>query len=497
MASVVITPTPLSAEERAELDWLLQSGVLGRSANASKVLRYICEETGAGRGDHIKEYSIAVEALGRKANFDPQTDTIVRVTVHNLRKRLQEVYESGEGASHAVRLVIPTGGYAAHFIHMPEVVEEPKAEDAVERLPPAGHVASQTANAERGLPWLWFVLIVVTVVAGGVAWRWRSAARTQASDASAATVITGPAHLLIGPGRKTYMDRSGVLWTPRQVCEGGEEVRPAGIGIGGTEDSYIYDGGLRGIVRCTLHVQPGFYELRLHFAEPSDLEPAQRVVNLSLNAGPPQTIDVVDRAGGDREATTVTLPGINPENDGTIHLDFTTEVSPINAIEVIPTASADPLPIRIVASSRPFVDDQRQVWMSDRYFRGGRRGQTPDPQHRPNHGLYAADRVGTFKYAVPAPPGSKYRVTLYFREPWFGQANGPRGGAGSRVFNVYVNGEVFLQNFDILAEGHGQPVVKTIENVSPTARGLLNLEFVPVVNYPVVNAIEITPEHAQ
>src|ERR1700729_1420498 len=87
----------LDFTERAELDWLLESGALGRSANLIKVLRYVCDETAAGRGDHIKEYSIAVEALGRKANFDPQTDTIVRVTFHTLRKRLQDIYETGEG----------------------------------------------------------------------------------------------------------------------------------------------------------------------------------------------------------------------------------------------------------------------------------------------------------------------------------------------------------------------------------------------------------------
>src|SRR5215472_7448443 len=89
-----------------------RSAVLGRSANAARVLRYICEESAAGRTDRLKEYTIAVEALGRRADFDPQHDTIVRVTVHTLRKRLQEVYSHGEGAKHSVRLVIPPGGYA-------------------------------------------------------------------------------------------------------------------------------------------------------------------------------------------------------------------------------------------------------------------------------------------------------------------------------------------------------------------------------------------------
>src|ERR1700729_2754845 len=97
--------------ERQEFEWLLTSGVLGRSDNLARVLKYICEEHFQDRADQIKEYTIAVEALGRRPTFDPQTDTIVRVTFHSLRKRLMEVYQN-EGANHPVRLVIPPGHYA-------------------------------------------------------------------------------------------------------------------------------------------------------------------------------------------------------------------------------------------------------------------------------------------------------------------------------------------------------------------------------------------------
>jgi hypothetical protein len=62
------------------------------------------------------------------------------------------------------------------------------------------------------------------------------------------------------------------------------------------------------------------------------------------------------------------------------------------------------------------------------------------------------------------------------------------------VFNVYCNGQSFLQDFDILASGQGQSLTKTIDGVTPTAQGEILLSFVPVTNYPLVNAIEITPE---
>jgi hypothetical protein len=79
-------------------------------------------------------------------------------------------------------------------------------------------------------------------------------------------------------------------------------------------------------------------------------------------------------------------------------------------------------------------------------------------------------------------------VKLYFREPWFGKEN---GGPGSRVFDVACNGTLLMKNFDILAEGGSQPVVKMFENIQASASGRIELSFMPVVNYPVVNAIEV------
>ena len=103
--------------EREELEWLLSSGLLGRSQNLIRMLKFICEEHFEGRDEGIKEYTIAVEALGRRPDFDSQVDTIVRVTAHALRKRLIEVYQN-EGVTHPIRIVIPPGHYAPSFLHI-------------------------------------------------------------------------------------------------------------------------------------------------------------------------------------------------------------------------------------------------------------------------------------------------------------------------------------------------------------------------------------------
>jgi hypothetical protein len=53
---------------------------------------------------------------------------------------------------------------------------------------------------------------------------------------------------------------------------------------------------------------------------------------------------------------------------------------------------------------------------------------------------------------------------------------------------------MILENFDILAEGGTNPVAKTFDNIPGSAQGKIELSFIPVVNYPMINAIEILPE---
>ena len=236
------------------------------------------------------------------------------------------------------------------------------------------------------------------------------------------------------------------------------------------------------------------YELHFHFAEMSDLPNATRMASISINAAPAFNVDVVDDAGGHNIATSTIVTGATPLNDGSIHVDFTSEVSLLNAVEILPAPSARQLPVRIVASSNSFTDGVKQVWPSDRYFSGGRRGLPPKVEKIGELGIYQSDRVGRFRYDIPAVPSAHYRIKLYFREPWFGKENGGIGGPGSRVFDVACNGVLLMKDFDILAEGNGKPVVKTFQNVQASAGGRIELYFMPVVNYPIVNAIEILPE---
>src|SRR5579872_671443 len=112
-----MTSTGEFEQERSELARLLDAGIFNRAPNLALVLNYVCSKYFERVGDQIKEYNIAVEALGRPAEFDPRADSIVRVEAHRLRKRLKEYYEV-EGAGHAVQIEIPSGQYAPRFVFL-------------------------------------------------------------------------------------------------------------------------------------------------------------------------------------------------------------------------------------------------------------------------------------------------------------------------------------------------------------------------------------------
>ena len=113
--------TSLTESERlrilAHLQDLLQSPAFAASRRRQDFLRYVVEETLAGRGSAIKETTIAVDVFGRSSDFDAQSASIVRVTGGEVRKRLAQVYASG--CDGGVRIDLPLGGYQPAFQFVP------------------------------------------------------------------------------------------------------------------------------------------------------------------------------------------------------------------------------------------------------------------------------------------------------------------------------------------------------------------------------------------
>ena len=74
-----------SDERKAELKALIASGIFAKAPSLALLLDYVCTKYFEGQANEIKEYSIAVEALGRPPSFDPKQDSIVRVEAFRLR----------------------------------------------------------------------------------------------------------------------------------------------------------------------------------------------------------------------------------------------------------------------------------------------------------------------------------------------------------------------------------------------------------------------------
>lgn len=70
------------------------------------------------RTEPISEYAIAVEALGRRPNFDPKEDATVRVQLARLRTRLKEFYQE-RGDSFPLHIAIPVGGHQLTCVYTP------------------------------------------------------------------------------------------------------------------------------------------------------------------------------------------------------------------------------------------------------------------------------------------------------------------------------------------------------------------------------------------
>ncbi len=155
-------------------------------------------------------------------------------------------------------------------------------------------------------------------------------------------------------------------------------------------------------------------------------------------------------------------------------------------------------PIRIRCGGERYVDARGKAWERDRFFSGGScvapvtGGWHPSDIHGTDDApLYAAHRffdlprAGLLGYRIPVPSG-RYRVTLHFAEIWTSQV-------GFRVFDVRIEGKTVIADHDLVrVVGFARPDAQRFE--VEVADGLLDIEFVPKSERPMISAIEIERE---
>lgn len=108
-----------------ELERILASPGFVQNERMSRFLRFVVERRLEGREVELKESVIGIEVFGRRPDYNPKRDAIVRTEASRLRARLAEYYANG-GNRDGLILELPKGGYVP-VIRLADVQPSPRA----------------------------------------------------------------------------------------------------------------------------------------------------------------------------------------------------------------------------------------------------------------------------------------------------------------------------------------------------------------------------------
>ena len=249
----------------------------------------------------------------------------------------------------------------------------------------------------------------------------------------------------------------------------------------------------------------GTYLVKLHFAETYCTSPKQRIFDILVDGTVMKVVkglDIYSKVGFATAlivpiTTQITVPQIVIELVGKV------ENPKISGIEVIELASiisvppskapvARPVEILINCGGRGFDELYTdRTWNADQYYTGGlpyNDGSSPilntvDDQ------LYQTERYGEFVYDIPVPQNGPYTIILHFAELFWNQT-------GQRLFNIRIEKDIRVLNFDILARSNTtryQAVTFEWNNVTITDQfvSIAVTNANPQMDHPKLSGIEI------
>jgi hypothetical protein len=233
-----------------ELQAVLASPHFCNSKRYPTLLQYIVDNTLAGKLDLLKERTLGVEVFERPPTYDTNTDTVVRYTAGEVRKRLL-LYYSEHASTSGIRISLPAGSYVAEFLHghdgHMEAIDDPDFRAAhlvTEHFPhpaaaeadesgldaPAAvseeaahgsagvHAAADHTPGSRKLAW-WVTATVVLLIAAGVLLKYRGAPSQTAVEAFWAPVIRDQHTVILCTGSSAFKpdNYSGVITADRTI----------------------------------------------------------------------------------------------------------------------------------------------------------------------------------------------------------------------------------------------------------------------------------------
>ncbi len=99
--------------------------------------------------------------------------------------------------------------------------------------------------------------------------------------------------------------------------------------------------------------------------------------------------------------------------------------------------------------------------------------------------IYQSERWGDYlAYAIPVENGKEYKVTLKFAEIFFSSGN-------SRVFDVHINGQLFLDTYDVFTEAGGNNVAKDTSLVITSSKDYISIELTALIDNVSIKGIEV------
>jgi adenylate cyclase len=155
---------------------VLENGVATASDRQRRLIQYLVTEELEGRGDRLKAFSIATNVLGRSADFDPQTDSIVRVEMGRVRQALA-LYYATIGADDPVQIKFEKGSCRPKFLWSAK---------------------AQPARSRWRL-WLVVTTVLVAVLAGCAFWFFSPFSKTTANRRFSPVAVAGGPRVAVAP----------------------------------------------------------------------------------------------------------------------------------------------------------------------------------------------------------------------------------------------------------------------------------------------------------
>ncbi len=150
-----------------------------------------------------------------------------------------------------------------------------------------------------------------------------------------------------------------------------------------------------------------------------------------------------------------------------------------------------------INSGGPSVNWSGNSFNADQFSSGGDDFTATIPiEGTTDDALYQSERFAptnnSLTYEIPVGVDGEYDIRLHFAEIRFGVA-GQSGGIGSRVFNVLIEGNQVLSNFDIFGEvGPATALQKEFNNVR-VRDGFATITLSKITGNPKISGLEVLP----